>query len=102
MSYTVHTIDFLKEPALADLPADKAGMGVVRASEIGGPIRCTFLVDHDYALMLVDACRHLEGVVAVSESAVRLVRLGWPEEWPHPELPASWAPVYPAGAEAVQ
>lgn len=103
MSYLIHTIDFLNNPALADLPDDTAGMGVLRASEVGGPVdRCTFLVDRDYALMLVDACRHLEGAVALAESAVRFVRLGWPEEWPHPELPTGWAPIYPDGAEVVQ
>ncbi|BAS10395.1 hypothetical protein AHiyo4_38170 [Arthrobacter sp. Hiyo4] len=100
--WLIFSVDFLNNPEAVDMPADKAGMGVLSAVQIGGAARCTFLVDREYALMILQDRHVLGGDLVLGAEAMRWLRLGWPEEWPHPELPNEWAPIHPDGAEAVQ
>lgn len=99
-NYDVHSIDFLNNPSLAGLTEDFKDMGVVQASKEGFRSRRTLLVEHDYALMMLQARNDLEGVVRTAPTAVRWVRLGWPEEWGTPGLDPTWVPIYPAGDPA--
>ncbi|MBO1269603.1 hypothetical protein [Arthrobacter cavernae] len=99
-NYDIYTIDFLNDPAAAGLGPEFAGMGLLRISVEGSGQHATALVEHDYAVTALTARRDLEGFIALSATAVRWLRLGWPEEWGTPELPPTWAPAYPAGGHA--
>lgn len=98
-NYDVHSIDFLKTPALAGLTPDFEGAGVVRLSEEGTGRRATALVEHDYAVTALTARQELEGFIPLAATAVRYLRVGWPEEW-RANLNPTWMQVYPAGAQA--
>jgi hypothetical protein len=98
-NYDVHSIDFLNNPALAGLGPEFAGMGVLRISEEGTGRRATALVEHDYAVTALTARQELKGFIPLAATAVRWLRTGWPEEWGG-SLNPTWAPVYPAGAQA--
>lgn len=97
-NYDVHSIDFLGDPAPAGLSTEFLGMGVLRISVEGGGQHATALVEHDYAVTALTARRDLEGFIPLSATAVRWLRLGWPEEWGTPGLYPAWAPAYPATA----
>jgi hypothetical protein len=97
--YQVHRIDFLNNPALAGLPADFAGMGVMAAQQHDTGRKCTLLVDHDYALMALTAQQNLGDAVLLAPTALRWLRIGWPEEWGE-DLNPSWIQIYPSGAQA--
>ncbi|XAS66550.1 hypothetical protein V3C33_13775 [Micrococcaceae bacterium Sec5.7] len=99
-SYDVHSIGFLSNPALAGLTADFTGAGVIRATQEGTGARCTFIVEHDYAALSLAARRDLDGFIPLAITAVRWLRLGWPEDWADGALNPAWARVYPAGGAA--
>lgn len=96
-TFDVHSIDFLTNPALVGLGPEFAGMGVFRVSEVGSGTHATALAEHDYALTASVARRELDGFISLAATAVRWLRLGWPEEWDDMGLNPLWAPVYPAG-----
>lgn len=92
--FDVVRLHFLSNPAPAGLPSDFVGMGVIVAAEAESGSHATLLVDHDYAVTAVTALRSLEGPISLAASAVRWIRLGWPEEW-GPGVSAEWVAVYP-------
>lgn len=92
--FDVVRLHFLDNPALAGLPDDFRGMGVIVGCDAVSGSKATMLVDHDYAVTAVTAVRTLEGHISLAASAVRWIRSGWPEEW-GPGLNPEWAPVYP-------
>lgn len=96
----LYSIAFLSNPAPAGLPADFEGMGVLRLTEDGTGLRCTALVEHDYAVTALTAFRELEGFIPLAACAVRWLREGWPEQWGTPGLSPTWIPVYPTGGAA--
>lgn len=98
-NYDCHSIDFLSRPDLAGLTPDFAGMGVIRISEEGTGRRATALVEHDYAITALTARRELTGFIPLAATAVRWLRVGWPEEW-GANLNPTWAQIYPSGAQA--
>ena len=98
-NWDVHSIDFLSNPALAGLPDEFQGMGVLRISEAGTPNRATVLVEHEYAITAITARRELEGFIPLSATATRFMRTGWPEEW-GPDLNPAWATLYPSRSQA--
>lgn len=95
--FDVHSIDFLTNPEPAGLGPEFTGMGVFRVSEVGTGCRATALSERDYALTACVARRDLDGFVSLAATAVRWLRIGWPEEWDDATLNPAWAPVYPAG-----
>lgn len=96
-NYDVHSIDFLNNPAAVGLTPDFAGAGVIQASREDTGQRCTFLVEHDYAVLSLSARRELEGFIPLAITAIRWARLGWPEDWAAGTLNPTWSAVYPAG-----
>lgn len=99
-NYDIHRIDFLSDPALAGAPEHCIGMGVLTLTEGGTGRRCTALVNHHYALMLLEARRDLDGMIAGAAQAVRWLRSGWPEEWGTPGLNPTWLHIPAAGTDA--
>lgn len=99
-NYNVKSIDFLNNPAGAGLTPEFMDMGVIQATQEGTGTRCTFLVEHDYAVTALTARRSLNGFIPLAITAVRWVRMGWPNDWTDQKLNPAWAPVYPAGSNA--
>ena len=100
LNYRVARIDFINDPAPAGLPASFVGMGFITARQDGTGRTCSLLVDHDYALMALTAQQGEMGdAVMLADTALRFLRLGWPDEWGD-DLDPTWIPVYPAGGAA--
>ena len=96
-TYTVHHLTGLGDPAYFGLPADTAGSGVLRVTMNSTGQRGTCIVDADYAQMILEA-QDVAPDAVLSETAVRWLRLGWPEEWEAVPAPHAWAQVYSAGS----
>ena len=101
-TYTVHLLTLVAYPAYYGLPPELKGTGLIRATVNSTGQRGTFIVDTSYASMIRDAAGDTltEGAV-LSATAVRWMRLGWPEEWTPGRAPGEWAQVYPEGWQGV-
>ncbi|GAA4040986.1 hypothetical protein GCM10023063_28400 [Arthrobacter methylotrophus] len=96
-TYKVHYLTGLGDPVSFGLPADTQGAGVLRATVNSTGQRGTFIVDPEYAQMILTARDVVGDDAVLSATAVRWLRLGWPEDWTVGPAPEAWARVYPAG-----
>ncbi|MBT8159319.1 MULTISPECIES: hypothetical protein [Arthrobacter] len=94
-TYTLHHLTGLGNPAGLGLPEHTAGSGVLRVTANSTGQRATFIVDAEYAALILEA-QDIAPDAVLSATAVRWMRLGWPEEWPACPAPEAWARVYPA------
>ncbi|WP_172465455.1 hypothetical protein, partial [Arthrobacter sp. Hiyo1] len=97
MTYTIHSLTGLGDAASFGLPAETNGAGILRATVNETGQRATFIVDAEYSQMILAAKETLGDDAVLSATAVRWLRLGWPEDWGTNPEPEAWAPAYRAG-----
>ena len=96
-TYTCHVLTDVEYPAYYGLPPELKGTGLIRATVNSTGQRGTFIVDASYASMIRAAREDSLEDPILSATAVRWLRLGWPEEWTPGRAPGQWAQVYPEG-----